>query len=215
MLASLISNKTTINISFRLNTFTLRKINHEILITTDKMEITQNSKTNLNKGIVVQNAGIVILNNYFGMLFERLGLLHENKFSSLENQSKAAQFLQYVTTGSSDIEDIDLPLHKVLCGLPLTHPISDKIEITAENLTIINSLLQAAISYWNAIGHCSLDGFRGNWLIRNGILIELADKWELTVDKRAYDILISKSPFVFSIIKYPWMEKPLYVTWPY
>ncbi|MCA6068158.1 hypothetical protein JI747_013260 [Chryseobacterium sp. RG1] len=179
------------------------------------MEITQNQKTNSNTGIIVRNAGIVILNNYFVILFERLGLLHEKKFTSLENQSKAAQFLQYLVTGLSNTEEIDLPLNKVLCGLPLTSTIPDTIDITAENQVLINSLLQAAISYWSVIGDSSLDGFRGNWLVRNGILTESADKWELTVDKRAYDILINKSPFSFSIIKFPWMEKPLHVTWPY
>ncbi|WEK71057.1 MAG: contractile injection system tape measure protein [Candidatus Chryseobacterium colombiense] len=179
------------------------------------MEITQNSKIDLNKGIIIRNAGIVILNNSFGMLFERLGLSRENKFTSLENQSKAAQFLQYIATGVSITEDIDLPLDKVLCGLPISHSIPDTIEITAENEVIINSLMQSTISQWNTIGDSSLDGFRGNWLIRDGILTELSDKWELTINKRAYDILINKSPFSFSIIKYPWMKKPLHVTWPY
>lgn len=179
------------------------------------MEITQNQKNNLNTGIVVRNAGIVILNNYFVMLFERLDLLREKKFTSPENQSKAVQFLQYLVTGLSNTEEIDLPLNKVLCGLPLTSTIPDTIDITAENQVLINSLLQAAISYWSVIGDSSLDGFRGNWLVRNGILTESTDKWELTVDKRAYDILIYKSPFSFSIIKFPWMEKPLHVTWPY
>lgn len=203
-------------ISSRLNKFTFkRKINHPILITTNKMEITQNSKTTSNGGIAVRNAGIVLLNNYFVMLFERLGLLSEKKFTSLENQSKAAQYLQYLVTGLSNTEDIDLPLNKVLCGLPLTQTIPDEIEITAENQKLINSLLQSVISYWDAIGNSSLDGFRSNWLVRNGVLVELADRWELKVDERAYDILINKSPFSFSIIKYPWMEKPLYVIWPY
>lgn len=179
------------------------------------MEITQNQKTNSNTGIIVRNAGIVILNNYFVMLFERLDLLREKKFTSPENQSKAAQFLQYLVTGLSNTEEIDLPLNKVLCGLPLTSTIPDTIDITAENQVLINSLLQAVISYWSVIGDSSLDGFRGNWLVRNGILTESTDKWELTVDKRAYDILIHKSPFSFSIIKFPWMEKPLHVTWPY
>lgn len=164
------------------------------------MEITQNSKIDLNKGIIVRNAGIVILNNYFVMLFERLGLSRENKFTSPENQSKAAQFLQYMATGVSITEDIDLPLNKVLCGLPISHSIPDNIEITVENEAIINSLIQSAISHWDSIGNSSLNGFRGNWLIRDGILTELSDKWELIVDKRAYDILINKSPFSFSII---------------
>jgi hypothetical protein len=30
---------------------------------------------------------------------------------------------------------------------------------------------------------------RGNFLVRDGLLSEEQDKWELTVEKRAYDIL--------------------------
>ena len=51
--------------------------------------------------------------------------------------------------------------------------------------------------------------------MRNANLVEKNDFWELTVEKRAYDLLIHKSPFSFAIIKYPWMEKPLHVVWAY
>jgi hypothetical protein len=32
------------------------------------------------------------------------------------------------------------------------------------------------------------------WLVRDGILQEFEAHWELTVDKRAYDILINQAP---------------------
>lgn len=51
--------------------------------------------------------------------------------------------------------------------------------------------------------------------MRNGLLNETANRWTLTVEKKAYDLLIQKSPFSFSIIKFPWMEKPLHIDWPY
>lgn len=189
--------------------------NIEILANIEKLRINKNPKTSLKEGIAVRNAGIVILNSYIVMLFERLGLVKNNQFITPENQIDAVQYLQYVITGLSNTEETFLPLNKVLCGLPLTHAVPDEIEIPEETQSLIQGLIKAAISYWTAIGDCSIDGFRGNWLVRDGILVELADKWELTVDKRAYDILINKSPFAFSIIKHPWMEKPLHVIWPY
>lgn len=173
------------------------------------------SKKPLKEGIAVRNAGIVILNNYVVMLFERLKLVEDNKFTSIENQISAVQYLQYVVTGLTQTEEHYLPLNKVLCGLSMMHTIPDEIEIATENKDLINGLIQAAISFWTDIGDCSVDGFRGNWLVRDGLLIELEDRWELTVDKRAYDVLINRSPFAFSIIKYHWMDKPLHVMWPY
>lgn len=166
-------------------------------------------------GIAVRNAGIVILNNYIPMLFERLHFLENRNFTNVEAQKKAVQYLQFVVTGLTQTEEIYLPLNKVLCGLPFTDNVPDTIEISEPDKILIHGLLEAAISHWSVIGDCSVDGFRGNWLVRDGILTDLEERWELTVDKRAYDILINKSPFAFSIIKYPWMNKPLHVIWPY
>ena len=171
-------------------------------------------KTNKG-GIAVRNAGIVLLSTYIEMLFERLGIVKNKKFLNAAAQADAVHYLQYVVTGLCKTEEALLPLNKVLCGLPLSEPIHDEIIISDENKKLINGLVKAAISHWPAIGDTSINGFRGNWLVRDGLLVEHDDKWELTLEKRAYDVLIHKSPFSFSIIKYAWMDKPLHVTWPY
>ncbi|MCD0465054.1 contractile injection system tape measure protein [Flavobacterium sp. ENC] len=181
----------------------------------EKLKMQQHPKTPVKEGITVRNAGIVLLNDYIVMLFERLGLVKDNEFTSIENQISAVQYLQYVVTGLTETEETYLPLNKVLCGLSMLHTVPDEIEITEANTQLINGLIQAAISYWDAIGECSVTGFRGNWLVREGTLFEMEDRWELTVDKKPYDVLINKSPFAFSIMKYPWMDKPLHVNWPY
>jgi hypothetical protein len=187
----------------------------EIFSKMELIKIKEKPKTVLKQGIAIRNAGVVLLNDYISMLFERLKLTSENKFISNEHQIRAVQYLQYVITGMQETEEIYLPLNKILCGLPLTDTVPDFVEISGQEKQLINGLIQAVISHWPEIGDCSIDGFRGNWLVRDGILVELEDKWELTVDKRAYDILINRSPFAFSIIKYHWMDKPLHVVWPY
>ena len=80
---------------------------------------------------------------------------------------------------------------------------------------LIKGLIEAVIAHWPAIGGSSVEGLRGNWLFRDGLLYDQDDRWELVVEKSAYDLLLDKSPFSFSIIKYPWMSKPLHVTCPY
>lgn len=149
------------------------------------------------------------------MLFERLGLVHERRFTDTDAQKAAVHHLQYVVTGISHTEEHLLPLNKVLCGLAINAPVPEGITISEEQKAVVNSLLNAAIGHWPAIGHTSIEGFRGNWLVRDGLLTEKEDRWELVVEKRPYDLLISKSPFSFSIIRYSWMPKPLHVTWPY
>jgi Contractile injection system tape measure protein len=180
-----------------------------------KQIVQKNTVAATTSGITVKNAGIVLLNNYFETLIDRLGLLQEKKFKDKDSQLDAVHYLQYVVTGLTKTEEAFLPLNKVLCGLPLATPVMESIDMTDEQKELITGLLNAAISHWPSVGDTSLLGFRGNWLVRDGLLIEKEERWELTVEKKVYDLLIHKSPFSFSIIRYPWMEKPLHVTWPY
>ena len=161
----------------------------------------------------VNNAGIVLLNNYIPILFERLGLTVANVFVGAESQRNAVHYLQYVITGLSSIDEVSLPLNNVLCGLPIAEPLSEEIVISEEHKALMNGLIAAVISSWSQVRESTIDGFRGNWLIREGALIELEDRWELTVEKRAYDVLLTTCPFSFSIVKFPWMGKVVSVEW--
>ena len=136
------------------------------------------------KAIAINNAGLVILNNYLEMLFERLHLTSNKQFTSAENQRKAVHYLQYVVTGLSNTEETTLSLNKVLCGLPLTQPVPTDFTISEEEKELIDGLIKAVIGHWSSIGQTSVNGFRGNWLVRDGLLQELEDRWELTVEKK-------------------------------
>ena len=174
------------------------------------------STAQANSYLVVHNAGMVILSSYYRAYFERLGLIgSDGNFISKIEQMKAVNYLQYLVTESENTEENLLLLNKILTGIPLKSPISQNFPITEEEKQLANSLIKSAISHWPAAGATEISGFRGNWLLRDGFLVETDTYWELTVDRRAYDILLNSSPFSFSIIKYPWMTKPLRVTWPH
>lgn len=169
----------------------------------------------LKGGINIRNAGLVLISSYLSMLFARLELTDGQQFTSSEKQLAAVHYLQYVVSGQTQTEEHLLPLNKLLCGLALSQAVPDGIALLPAEQSLIEGLIEAVIGHWPAIGSCSIDGFRGNWLVRDGLLTEKEDKWELYVEKKAYDLLIQHSPFSFSIIKYPWMDKPLHVNWPY
>ena len=156
--------------------------------------------------VVVPNAGLVILNSYSSMLFSRLDLLDNDLFISESEHIKAVYCLQYLATGLSQTDEALLSLNKVLCGIDTQQSIGDSVEITDIEKALMDELIESAIGYWSAIG---------SWLIRDGVLREEEDHWVLTVQKKPYDILLSKMPLPFSIIKHPWMQKPLHVIWPY
>ena len=167
--------------------------------------------------LFINNAGLVILHSFFSMYFTKLKLLDEKSqdvFVNEMSQRKAVHCLQFLVSGSIETEEQHLVLNKLICGLPLSNPIERAVELEVEEVNIAESLVEAMINYWPAIGSSSIAGFRGNWLVRNGSLTELDDRWELVVERKSYDLLLQQAPFSYSIINYPWMNKPIYVTWP-
>lgn len=162
----------------------------------------------------ITNAGLVILQGFISLLFPRLGLVENNQFVTPDAQRRAVHFLQFLVTGCTETAEEHLLLNKLLCGLALHDPVEIGIEISAAEVDICHSLLNSVIGYWEAIGSSSVDGCRGDWLVRDGSLADAKDHWDLVVDRRAYDLLLAKAPFSYSVIKLPWMEKAIYVTWP-
>ena len=163
----------------------------------------------------VRNAGMVLVQGYIKMLFDRLEFLDNDLFKTEQHRHKAVHYLQWLVTGIENTEEHDMILNKVLCGMSYDEPIETTFDLSDEHKELMIDLLKAMIGFWKSINGTGTDGFRGNWLVRDGILTETDERWELTIEKRIYDILLQDAPFSFSIIKYPWMNKPLHVTWPY
>ncbi|WP_420590826.1 contractile injection system tape measure protein [Bacterioplanoides sp.] len=169
-----------------------------------------------NEVIEVSNAGIVLLQSYLVMYLKRLGLVSGDDsavFIDWSSQAKAIHCLQYLVTGATDTEEHHLLLNKVLCGMPFQEAIPRAVDLSEDEKSLADGLLGAMMEYWPESGCNSADGFRGSWLVRDGVLKELEDNWELTITKRGYDILLKSSPFSSSVIRYPWMNKPIYVNW--
>ena len=164
--------------------------------------------------IRINNAGLVILQGFFMPYLARLELVKDRQFVSEQARRQAVHCLQFLVSGQSQTQEQYLALNKLLCGLPLQQPLEAGFDMTPSQVEIGDGLLRAAIGHWSAIGSSSIDGFRGNWLVRDGTLADAGDHWDLIVERRAYDILLARSPMSYSVITLPWMAKPIYVTWP-
>ena len=84
----------------------------------------------LQQGILVHNAGLVILNSYFKILFDRLGITENFTFKSTEDQLNAVNYLQYTITGSTKTEESTMTLNKVICGIAPTITIKNDLDIS-------------------------------------------------------------------------------------
>ena len=162
----------------------------------------------------ITNAGLVILQSFITILFDRLGLVEENQFLTPQAQRRAVHYLQFLVTGRTETADEHLMLNKLLCGLAPHESVEIGFEITPSDEELCHSLINSVINYWEAVGSSSVDGFRGDWLVREGSLMEAKDHLSLVVQRRAYDVLLAHAPFSYSVIELPWMEKAIYVTWP-
>ncbi len=163
------------------------------------------------EGLYINCAGVVLLHPFLPRLFELLGIAREGK---LRQTDRALCLLHYLATGQRVAPEYELPLPKVLCGLPLEHTAESDVGLTAMEIEEAETMLQAAIRHWEALGNSSADGLRGTFLVRPGKLSRRDDgDWRLQVEPRSFDILLDQLPWGLGIIKLPWMEKMLWVEW--
>lgn len=163
--------------------------------------------------VYINNAGIVLLAPYFVRLFDLMSLTEKGAFRDEKTQTKAMFAMQYLAFGQTEFPETELALNKLLVGYSGEEPLPLSVNFTYDEREILNSLLQGAKGNWKVMQHTSVDGFRGSFLIRNGVVAESGELWQLTVEEKAYDILLDSLPWKISPVKLPWMEKPLYVNW--
>jgi hypothetical protein len=163
--------------------------------------------------IAVGNAGLVLASPYLPQLFKVLGLTRDGRFVDLAAAERAVHLLQWAVTGQGAAPEYQLALNKLLCGLPLDAPVAAGIEIDETERTTLESLLNAIVAAWPALGRTSIDGLRQTFLRRDGELELCAEAWQLSVAAGPYDMLMDRLPWSFSIVKFPWMPLALHVVW--
>lgn len=163
--------------------------------------------------IYIRNSGLIILNPYFNTLFSRLGLVENKKFISDDSRFRAIQIMHYLVTKSTEWEEPDIILNKILVGMAPSEPIGEIRNITSDEIDMCESLLEAVVKNWGVLKSTSTDSLRGSFLIRNGRISREPSNWKLIVERKSYDVLLDKLPWSFSAIKLPWMEFPLITEW--
>ncbi len=180
--------------------------------TTDSLPVTT-EETQPLETVYIANAGLVLLWPFMSMLFDRLGYLENQQFRSEAAQQQAALLLEFLVSGADDVPEYSLPLNKLLCGIRQPQPLPRELYLTDAEKELGENLLQAVIARWEALKNTSVAGLRETFLLRQGKLDWLDDRNTLTVEPKAFDMLLDQRPWSVSIIKLPWMTLPLYVNW--
>jgi hypothetical protein len=165
------------------------------------------------ENIYIANAGAVLLAPYLPRLFERLGLVDQGKFKNRDAAERGVHCVQFLVDESISSPEYQLVLNKLLCGVKPGLPIRRSIELDEGEKEQLETLLQAIIQHWKPLANTSIAGLRESFLQRNGSLQLKSDAWHLSVEARPYDMLLDQIPWSFSTIKFPWMDRVIYVEW--
>lgn len=171
------------------------------------------NESQLLDNIYITNAGIVLAAPYLLRLFKMLKLTEGSEFINRESAILAVHALQFMVTGKTSAPEYFLVINKLLCGIKTELPIERDIEISDDNKKIVEGLLQGIIHNWSGLGNTSITGLRESFFQREGRLQLKNDAWHLLVEPKAFDMLLDKIPWGYTTIKYPWMEKVIYVEW--
>ena len=165
------------------------------------------------ESIYIANAGQIMAAPYLQRLFAMLDLTEGPAFKDPTHAERAVHLLQFMVNESTDSPEYQLVLNKILCGVRVGQPIEREIAITDGEKEAIEGLIQGMIQNWRAIGNTSSNGFRESFLQREGRLQLQNDAWHLLVEARPFDMLLDSIPWSFSTVKFPWMDRIIYVEW--
>ncbi len=178
---------------------------------------------------IITNAGLVLLHPFINTFLSRTGHIENREFISDRAREEAAVLLQLLVTGMPDLEMLEenseeswyeehqLLLNKILVGLPLETPLpglgafsKEELEAFAEEA---DKAVQHAINSWPLLSRTTVAAFRNMFLKHEGRLCAGSGGWDVQIERDSFDVLIDKLPWPISIIRYPWSEKTLFVTW--
>lgn len=166
--------------------------------------------------ISVMNAGLCLLTPWVIRLFGMLDLLTEDKkdLKDMDARIRAIFILQrLVTAEQREYKERDLAFNRVLAACPFNVPLPKNIELTDKEIETVESMLAGVKANWSKMEKTSIGGFQRSFIEREGQLEQRENKWVLTIEDKAYDILLDSLPWSYKIIRLPWLKKPISVSW--
>lgn len=161
----------------------------------------------------VANAGLALVAGFLPSYFEHLELLAGAGFRDEAAQRRAVRLLEVLARGLHAVEEHELALNKVLCGMDVAAPLDMSFAPSATDLEAADSLLQAVIGHWPVVGDIAPDQLRGGFLMREGWLTQGQQDWRLRVERRGYDVALERLPWTIGVIALPWLDCKVWVEW--
>ena len=213
-----------------LKSFNLNTSDYSQTIDLKNIEIISSNKQTDNKGdiktekiksksienddtLYITDAGLVLLHPFLPQLFRTCGFADEKNFLDPVSQTMAIYTIHYLVTGDIVAPEYQLLLAKLFCGLDWEVPLQPVDALPQSIRDAGDELLTEVIRHWAALKNTSPGGLRQAFLQRNGKLEKQQGGWQMLVEEKAQDVLLGRLPWGISVIKYPWMQQMLSVTW--
>lgn len=165
----------------------------------------------------IENAGLVLLAPFLPRLFDMAGLLTADRrdFGDERARITAIGLMEALLYDDHHLKSTGegLQLKMLLTGWPQGKTLPAIDEPTAQHKEQVQSLLKDVMNYWDKMKNTSTQAFREAFLTRPGTLEEKDGHYLLTIEVRAFDILLDSLPWNFRNIRLPWMEKHIEVKW--
>lgn len=166
--------------------------------------------------IPVTNAGLCLFAPWIIRLFGMLELLSEDRkdLKDMDARIRAIFILQrLVTAERREYKESDLAFNRLLVTCPFNVPLPKNLELTDKEIETVESMLAGVKANWPKMVNTSVGGFQRSFIEREGQLEQQENKWVLTVENKAYDILLDSLPWSYKMIRLPWLKKPISVSW--
>ena len=167
-------------------------------------------------GYPASDAGLVLLHPFLSRLFIAVGITPAGTAELPEAVlPRAAALLHWLMSGREEVYEFELTTVKVLLGLA-----PDRMLLVGNGLLSdtdkeeAHALLAAAIAHWGALGKTGVAALRTSFLQRRGLLRDIGSGWQLQVEPESFDMLLGKLPWGISIVRLPWMTRPIFIEWP-
>ena len=199
----------------------IEKINKTFTEVVAELRVSENEVSELEEVvqpdyIPVANAGLCLFAPWIIRLFGMLDLLAEDRkdLKDMDARIRAIFILQrLVTAEQREFKESDLAFNRLLVACPFNVPLPKSHELTDKEIETVESMLAGVKANWPKMANTSIGGFQRSFIERDGQLEQQEGKWVLTVENKAYDILLDSLPWSYKMIRLPWLKKPISVSW--
>jgi hypothetical protein len=161
--------------------------------------------------LTTEKSGLILLHPFLTTFLKGADLVTET--NEIKNVDKACMLLHYLATETEEVTDVELPLEKILLGIPLETIIDYQIPLTDADKALCDELLRAVLEHWVVLKKSTINTLRDMFLKRDGEITITDESIKLKIEHLAQDILLDKVPWNISLFRLKWMEKMVHVEW--